>query len=267
MAGRNHLEELIMDDERLARCLRQATKLILHRNGYWIDLGAEMAWFVDTMKAMGASLNPHLYDELFDDPCEYLACLDKDGTLASIIAWREIRTSDYVADMRSGRAWIPEPDAMQFGNFDAIGADISGRILSRGALFTNPIHRGQGLAWAMTTLSWSAALERQPDYVVSITRAGITEKKLATRIFGYRHDLEMPKHLYPFFKTPEQLNLVYSSLDDIRHECSRRLRFLRQRHGYDMGAIAGAWEVYQQAQEGPLDVDRFSHDQRKVASA
>lgn len=241
-----------MDDVRLARNLRQEVVRALHGSGFWVDRGSDMAWWEDAVRSHGAYVIPHLYDEMFGDPSEYLAAFSGNGALACAIAWRLSETDNYIADMADGRAWIPEPEASGFLRFSPdVRERIGGKVHVRGGLFTVPVFRQGGLAWALTTIAWTLSLDAGADFVVSQTRKQISEMEIARRVYGYHHDIPMPQHDFPFFDAPETFNLVYSSREDIRDECRRRLAFLRQRYGNDMGTISRAWKRYQSSQELP----------------
>jgi hypothetical protein len=209
-----------------------------------------MAWWEDAVRSHGAYVIPHLFERLFDQPSEYLAAFTPDGGLACAIAWRITETDSYVADMASGHAWIPEPEASGFVRFQpGVRVEIAGKVHVRGGLFTVPKHRSGGLAWAITTIAWTLALDDGADFVVSQTRKNVSELNISRRVYGYRHDIPMPQQAFPFFEEPETFNLVYSCRDDIRDECLSRLTFLQQRYGKDVRAISRGWKDYQAAKE------------------
>lgn len=253
----------------IARALSHEVNALLHRHGYFVQRGSDMTYWGDMIRSRGGWVNPTFMPELHPEPAEWFMIFAGDGRFVATIAWRVLQTDDYVARMRAGTEWSPDAAALGYQEWPIGPAPlIAGRVHDRGGIFVDPALRGQSrFSWYLTGMHLTMFVQDGGDFVVSHTLPKVTEGKLPRYVYGYDQVTIMPEHTFPWHAHPFASAMVWSSAEAVRQEVARRLRFLRQYHGHDLGDIARAWERYQRAIEASDPADAAAVQERDTRSA
>lgn len=246
--------------------IRRVLTAMLSDSGFFVDRGTDMGSWCDIVTTHGAHPNPQFDPNIFEQTGGYVSLYHSNTRrLASTIAWRAIETADYVADMRDGTAWFPNPKAVSWTDLtlDATPKPkIAGKVHCRGALFSPPrdgnrskAGSGLRLSWYLTNLMWCLHAEEEADFVVSHAHVDIVDNGLPRRLYGYARTIPMPTHTWPFHGETVPAYMVWSSRREIEEHLGSLASFLRQVKSRDQRSLAGAYETFQiENAKGPSEI-------------
>ncbi|MFE0044175.1 hypothetical protein [Streptomyces albireticuli] len=198
------------------------------REGEWAEaLGlalvpkADFTEFLDHLgSAAGADgVNPAFdprHSLLSPDTSFWIAAEDRDGRIASCIAYRTFRTPDVRELIRTMRVFCEGPCDQHSGTLDLVLPEemprVSGLLGFPGGLWVRGDFRGNGLSEHMLRAVRKEALGRYPlDWEVAVSFKKITDSPSLRSLYDFERVVPCFDGFFPLTRRVERMALQYSS--------------------------------------------------------
>lgn len=220
---------------------------VMRNSGYEWTLRRDMGAWVEEMRRAPETvqINP-TYDPAFSDINHgFWIRVTHGGRVVAIIANRFFEYyegGDFIDDMKWGRVWWRQPSKYAVVPFDVqpLPMKLTGLIGHHGGLWVDPVHRKQGLSFALPRLVRAITFEQpQPDFHCGNVLGDLAQSTLPLGAYGYARCFPcLTTDYFPPTQKPAQIHVTVITRAEMRDQLQSDAEFLEARKDEQLAVAA-----------------------------